>query len=57
MKREEKIERAAKKYAEWYPNAILVYRAFKDGVLYADKYPAKKQAKHCTLHGCGGDSH
>lgn len=42
MKREAKIDRAAEKYAEGYPNAILVYRAFKDGASYADRHPAKK---------------
>lgn len=43
MTREAKIERIAEKYAEGCPNAILVYRAFKDGISYADKHPAKKQ--------------
>lgn len=43
MTRENKIERTAEKYAEGSPNAILIYRAFKDGVRYADKHPAKKQ--------------
>lgn len=44
MTREAKIERTAEKYAEGNPNAILIYRAFKDGVEYADKHPAKKQS-------------
>lgn len=44
MTREDKIERTAEKYAEGSPNAILIYRAFKDGVRYADRHPAKKQS-------------
>lgn len=42
MTRDEKIERTAVKYSEGNPNAILIYRAFKDGVRYADNHPVKK---------------
>lgn len=44
MTREAKLERTAEKYAEGNPNAILMYRAFKDGAEWADNHPAKKQA-------------
>ena len=44
MTREEKIQKAAEEYATGSPQATLRYKAFKDGVRYADRHPAKKQA-------------